>query len=111
MNEELSVLEYAISAIITLNMLMFIISGFKWLNAEDMKRVSKFKTRTYLWGISALIPWLFIMAAGINNQKDSDHVYYNNCSEARVANVAPLYKNEAGYRYALDRDGDGVACE
>ncbi|WP_459963563.1 excalibur calcium-binding domain-containing protein [Nocardia sp. IFM 10818] len=25
--------------------------------------------------------------------------------------AAPILKGEAGYRPALDRDGDGVACE
>lgn len=37
--------------------------------------------------------------------------YYANCSEARSAGAAPLYAGEPGYRSALDRDGDGVACE
>ncbi|WP_067541624.1 excalibur calcium-binding domain-containing protein [Nocardia crassostreae] len=38
-------------------------------------------------------------------------VYYKNCSEARAAGAAPILKGEEGYRPALDRDGDGVACE
>ena len=37
--------------------------------------------------------------------------YYRYCSDARSAGVAPLYRNQPGYRDALDRDGDGVACE
>ncbi|MCE0768359.1 excalibur calcium-binding domain-containing protein [Pseudonocardia kujensis] len=37
--------------------------------------------------------------------------YYANCSAARAAGAAPLYRGEAGYRSGLDRDGDGVACE
>lgn len=37
--------------------------------------------------------------------------YYANCTEARNAGAAPLYTGDAGYRSALDRDGDGVACE
>lgn len=37
--------------------------------------------------------------------------YYSYCSEARAAGVAPLYRNQPGYRADLDRDGDGVACE
>ncbi len=37
--------------------------------------------------------------------------YYANCAAARAAGAAPLYRGEAGYRAALDRDGDGVACE
>ncbi len=37
--------------------------------------------------------------------------YYKNCDAARAAGAAPLYVGEAGYRSALDRDSDGVACE
>ncbi len=41
----------------------------------------------------------------------SDSTYYANCTEAREAGVAPLHTEDAGYRLALDRDGDGIACE
>jgi Excalibur calcium-binding domain len=38
-------------------------------------------------------------------------VYYANCTAARAAGAAPLHVGEPGYRTALDRDKDGVACE
>lgn len=38
-------------------------------------------------------------------------VYFSNCAAARSAGAAPLYAGAPGYRGALDRDGDGVACE
>lgn len=38
-------------------------------------------------------------------------VYYANCSAARAAGAAPIYQGQPGYRSALDRDHDGVACE
>ncbi|MFC9351511.1 DUF1524 domain-containing protein [Arthrobacter sp. NPDC057013] len=38
-------------------------------------------------------------------------VYYANCSAAKAAGAAPLYAGSPGYRPALDRDSDGVACE
>jgi hypothetical protein len=38
-------------------------------------------------------------------------VHFGSCSEARSAGAAPLVRGGAGYRSALDRDGDGVACE
>jgi len=38
-------------------------------------------------------------------------VYYANCSEARAAGAAPIRRGEPGYRSALDRDNDGIACE
>jgi len=37
--------------------------------------------------------------------------YYASCAAARAAGAAPLYAGQAGYRPALDRDSDGVACE
>jgi hypothetical protein len=41
----------------------------------------------------------------------SSSVYYANCTEAKAAGAAPIYRGEPGYRSALDRDNDGVACE
>jgi Excalibur calcium-binding domain len=38
-------------------------------------------------------------------------VYYQNCTAARAAGAAPIQIGEPGYRTALDRDNDGVACE
>lgn len=38
-------------------------------------------------------------------------VYYANCSAARAAGAAPVYRGEPGYARRLDRDGDGVGCE
>ena len=43
-------------------------------------------------------------------QQDTS-VYYQNCSEARAAGAAPLYRDDPGYRSGLDRDNDGIACE
>lgn len=37
--------------------------------------------------------------------------YYANCAAAKAAGAAPLYAGASGYRPALDRDKDGVACE
>lgn len=38
-------------------------------------------------------------------------VYFANCDAARAAGAAPIPRGEPGYRPALDRDNDGVACE
>jgi hypothetical protein len=38
-------------------------------------------------------------------------VYYKNCTAARAAGAAPVYRGEPGYASHLDRDGDGVGCE
>ena len=37
--------------------------------------------------------------------------YYANCTAARAAGAAPIYAGQPGYRPALDRDSDGIACE
>jgi hypothetical protein len=37
--------------------------------------------------------------------------YYANCTEARAAGVTPLHRGDPGFRSALDRDNDGIACE
>ncbi|MFF3947244.1 DUF1524 domain-containing protein [Streptomyces sp. NPDC001902] len=36
---------------------------------------------------------------------------YANCAAARDAGAAPLHRGDPGYSRALDRDGDGVACD
>jgi hypothetical protein len=38
-------------------------------------------------------------------------VYYANCDAVRAAGKSPLYRGQPGYRFGLDRDKDGVACE
>lgn len=52
-------------------------------------------------------------SSNVNGGNDSGGgvVYYANCSAARAAGVAPIRAGEPGYRPALDRDGDGIACE
>lgn len=38
-------------------------------------------------------------------------VFYANCAAVRAAGRAPIRRGEPGYSSALDRDGDGIACE
>ncbi|MCZ9884553.1 excalibur calcium-binding domain-containing protein [Arthrobacter sp. B2a2-09] len=44
-------------------------------------------------------------------QAPPSSVYYANCTAARAAGAAPIYRGQPGYRPALDRDNDGIACE
>ncbi|MFC9293458.1 excalibur calcium-binding domain-containing protein [Streptomyces sp. NPDC057011] len=37
--------------------------------------------------------------------------YYKNCDAAKAAGAAPIRRGQPGYRSALDRDGDGIACD
>jgi Excalibur calcium-binding domain len=54
-----------------------------------------------------------IAAAPIANATptNTDDIYYPNCSAARKAGAAPIYRGQPGYLPVLDRDGDGIACE
>ncbi|TCC08814.1 excalibur calcium-binding domain-containing protein [Kribbella soli] len=38
-------------------------------------------------------------------------VVFRSCAEARAAGKAPLHRGDPGYSAALDRNGDGVACD
>jgi len=39
------------------------------------------------------------------------NIYYPNCAAARTNGATPIHRGEPGYRSALDRDNDGLACE
>ena len=49
--------------------------------------------------------------APVQPESDSGGAYYRNCTAARDAGAAPLYRGQPGYRPELDRDKDGIACE
>lgn len=50
--------------------------------------------------------------AGQSTEPQSNgSVYYPNCTAARAAGAAPLYRGQPGYGRHLDRDDDGKACE
>lgn len=36
---------------------------------------------------------------------------FRNCTEARAAGAAPVYRNDPGYGPWLDGDDDGIGCE
>lgn len=38
-------------------------------------------------------------------------VHYKNCTAAREAGAAPVYRGDPGYASHLDRDNDGIGCE
>ncbi|MEV6579570.1 excalibur calcium-binding domain-containing protein [Streptomyces sp. NPDC051582] len=37
--------------------------------------------------------------------------YYKTCADAKAAGAAPMRRGRPGYREALDRDKDGIACD
>lgn len=60
------------------------------------------------WVIGGLIRGIFqpseAVPADINR-------YFINCSDAFAQGYSNISRNEPGYRYELDRDNDGIACE
>lgn len=50
-------------------------------------------------------------SASSSSPSSTPSAYYANCTEARAAGVTPIYQGQPGYRLALDRDKDGIACE
>ena len=61
-------------------------------------------------GVPSAIPTARSATATVAPQAGAD-AYYPNCTAAKAAGVAPLLRGQPGYRAALDRDNDGVACE
>lgn len=61
--------------------------------------------------VTATAPTMRSTAAPTPVPPGSAAPYYRNCSAVRAAGKAPLLRGQPGYRSALDRDGDGVACE
>lgn len=62
-------------------------------------------------GGSAPAPSATATAPATSTSSSSSAVYYANCAAARAAGVTPILRGQPGYRAALDRDGDGIACE
>lgn len=50
-------------------------------------------------------------ATTVRTRGGGREVYYPNCTAAREAGAAPVYRGEPGYGAHLDRDGDGAGCE
>lgn len=44
-------------------------------------------------------------------RSESRSVSFANCTAARAAGAAPVYRGDPGYAPHLDRDNDGVGCE
>jgi hypothetical protein len=63
-------------------------------------------------GIGLLAGLLAAQALSSTEQPEpAPTAFYENCDAARQAGVAPILRGEPGYRPALDRDNDGIACE
>lgn len=48
---------------------------------------------------------------GSGSGSGGSSVYYKSCAEAKAAGAAPMRRGQPGYRDALDRDKDGIACD
>ncbi|MDR6999679.1 excalibur calcium-binding domain-containing protein [Neobacillus niacini] len=79
------------------------------INGEDILS-AVFASFFSQWGVAVVLIFFMFFNPGHHQNKDASN-YYENCTDARYHNAAPLYEDDAGYRDELDRDGDGVACE
>ena len=52
-----------------------------------------------------------VKATTSQQSESASNVYYKNCTAARAAGAAPVYRGQPGYGSHLDRDNDGVGCE
>ncbi|MGW6952703.1 excalibur calcium-binding domain-containing protein [Streptomyces xanthophaeus] len=50
-------------------------------------------------------------ADGTSGSGGGANTHYKNRDAAKAAGAAPLRKGQPGYRSALDKDGDGIACD
>jgi len=49
---------------------------------------------------------------GSRDEGDNEgDLYFENCTDARSKGYYNIHRGESGYRPALDRDNDGIACE
>ncbi|MFE2549723.1 excalibur calcium-binding domain-containing protein [Streptomyces sp. NPDC059355] len=48
---------------------------------------------------------------GVGGVGGSSSAYYKSCADAKAAGAAPMRRGQPGYREALDRDKDGIACD
>jgi hypothetical protein len=69
-------------------------------------------TTTATWAPLPVVPAtstpVYVPAAP---EPDAGSVYYANCTAVKAAGAAPIMAGEPGYRAALDRDDDGIACD
>lgn len=61
--------------------------------------------------VSAPKPAQTYNAPPANTGGGGGSAYYKNCTAARAAGAAPVYRGQPGYGSHLDRDNDGVGCE
>lgn len=88
-----------------------------YLPAEDRAK----EARLGLWAGTFQMPWEYranpknLPTAGTPRpaapSAPQGGVYFRNCTEARAVGYSNIPQGSPGYHLALDRDGDGVACE
>lgn len=71
----------------------------------------KLKGTNILIFIAAALIIASFIALMIFWSQHAQAVTYNTCSDVRKAGKSHLRSGQPGYRLALDRDHDGIACE
>jgi hypothetical protein len=90
------------------------------LNSFDPINNFFLKLFSHKWTIGLIILilltpfiWLEVIDwGGLRDEKESgDNIYFSNCTDAHNRGYYNITPDKPGYRSALDRDGDGYACE
>lgn len=61
--------------------------------------------------VGIVIKTLAVSLGLVRSRTPQEGDFWPGCDAARAAGSAPIYAGEAGYRDAMDGDGDGIACE
>lgn len=96
-----------IQNLIVLIVMLLFIAGWVLIFIKNFKY---WKLGVFMVVATTLLPPLILSPESFDISRNFKG-YYENCTDAKYHGAAPLYENTPGYRKALDRDGDGIACE
>jgi hypothetical protein len=97
--------------------LLYLILDYKFGDRSNKENPPEWLSNIGIYPVCiALVSLLFlprdyVTFQNFGDSNNSEEVYYQNCSEVKSLGIALIYRNDSGYRNALDRDDDGVACE
>ncbi|MNW62563.1 Excalibur calcium-binding domain protein [compost metagenome] len=102
-------------ALSLLYILFFFFNYFK-KNRKSFQMLENYKNLIqdgagYLMIVSGIVCVIAIINEYGENTTFNQDIYFENCTDAFSKGYYNIYEHEPGYRYELDRDNDGIACE